>query len=157
MVIIAEVPALAENRRHPWSRHEDYRTGRLGLTSEVCPVVAIGLNTASAGRSCRLVQQRLRLLQIPGVEAFGEPIVNRDKQLIRVLASALAPPQPCEAGRGAQLPGFRLLAPGPIIAGFRSSLRFRREVASATRSPPSSRCPRTTGGIRLQTRRLRFG
>ena len=30
-------------------------------------------------------------------------------------------------------------------------LRFRREVASATCSPRSCRCPRTTGGIRLHT------
>ena len=42
--------------------------------------------------SCKLIQQRLRLLQILRAEAFGEPAVNRSKQLIRVLAFALALP-----------------------------------------------------------------
>ncbi len=59
-------------------------------------------------------EQRLRLLQILGVEAFGEPTVNRGEQLIRVLAFALALPQPCQAGRRPQLPHFRLLAARPV-------------------------------------------
>ena len=70
-----------------------------------------------AGRWFQLVQQRLRLQQILGVEAFGEPAVDRGEQLIRVLAFALALPQPCEAGRRAQLPHFRLLAARPVERG----------------------------------------
>jgi SAM domain (Sterile alpha motif) len=58
-------------------------------------------------------EKGLCLLQIPGVEAFGEPVVNRGEQLIRFLASALALPQACEAHRRAQLPGLGLLAARP--------------------------------------------
>ena len=43
-------------------------------------------------------EQSLRILQVPGVEAFGEPGVNRGEQRIRGLAFALALPQACEAG-----------------------------------------------------------
>src|SRR5689334_9118825 len=39
-----------------------------------------------------LGEKRLRLLQILGVEAFGEPVVDRGEQLIRLLALALALP-----------------------------------------------------------------
>ena len=62
-------------------------------------------------------EQRLRLQQILGVEAFGEPAVNRGEQFIRLMAFALAQPQPCQAGRRAQLPRFRLLAPRPVERG----------------------------------------
>jgi hypothetical protein len=40
----------------------------------------------------RFSEKRLRFLQILGVEAFGEPAVNRGEQLIRVLAFASALP-----------------------------------------------------------------
>jgi hypothetical protein len=62
-------------------------------------------------------KKRLRVLQIPTSEAFGKPAVNRGKQLIRVCAFALALPQPTQAGCCAQLPGFRLLAAGPVERG----------------------------------------
>ena len=45
-----------------------------------------------------LVQQRLRFQQILGVEAFGEPVVDRGEQFIRLLALALALPKPREVG-----------------------------------------------------------
>ena len=45
----------------------------------------------------RLTEQRLRLLQIERVKAFGEPAVNRNKQF----ASLLAAPEPREAHCGA--------------------------------------------------------
>src|SRR5947199_10446884 len=61
-----------------------------------------------------LGEKRLRLLQILGVEAFGEPVVDRGQEVIGVLALALALPQTCQAHRGAQLPGLRLLAAGPV-------------------------------------------
>ena len=41
----------------------------------------------------QLSEKRFRVLQIPGVEAFGEPVVNRREQFICVLAFALALPQ----------------------------------------------------------------
>src|SRR4051794_5735012 len=64
-----------------------------------------------------LGEQRLRLLQIFGVEAFGEPAINWGQQLIRLLAFALALPQACQTHRCAQLPHFRLLPACPIERG----------------------------------------
>jgi hypothetical protein len=54
--------------------------------------------TASIHRLTQFGEKRLRLQQILGVEAFGEPAVNRSEQLIRFPAFALAVPQPSEAG-----------------------------------------------------------
>ncbi len=62
-------------------------------------------------------EKRLRLLQILGVEAFGEPAVNRGEQFVRVPAFALPLPQACEADRRTQLPGFCLLAARPVERG----------------------------------------
>ena len=56
-------------------------------------------------------QQRLRLLQIARVEAFGEPPVNRSQELARLLHLALVAPEACEAHGGAEFPGFGLLLP----------------------------------------------
>src|SRR3954454_4660760 len=64
-----------------------------------------------------LGEKGLRLLQILGVEAFGEPVINRGEQLICLLTLALALPQACKAHRRAQLPGFGLLAAGPVERG----------------------------------------
>ena len=57
----------------------------------------------------QLLQQRLRFLQIARVEALRKPPVNRSKQFARLLHSALAAPEACEAHRGAEFPGPRLL------------------------------------------------
>src|SRR4051812_8975423 len=62
-------------------------------------------------------EQNLCLLQILGVEALGEPVINWGEQLIRLLAPTLALPQAGEAGRGAQFPHFRLLAASPVERG----------------------------------------
>jgi hypothetical protein len=42
----------------------------------------------------KLVEQRLRLLQIERVEAFSEPAVNRSQQFARLLRLTLIPPEP---------------------------------------------------------------
>src|SRR3954466_11856839 len=62
-------------------------------------------------------EKRLRVQQIFGVEAFGEPVVDRGEQFIGLLAFALALPQTCETGRCAQFPHFRLLTARPIERG----------------------------------------
>jgi hypothetical protein len=49
-------------------------------------------------------EQRPRVLQILSVKALGEPTVDRSQRHIGILVSALALPQPCEAGRSAQFP-----------------------------------------------------
>jgi len=49
------------------------------------------------------------VLQDRSVEAFGEPAVDRRKQVAGFGALALIAPQAGEAGGGAQLPDFRTL------------------------------------------------
>src|SRR6516162_5352782 len=60
--------------------------------------------------SCRQrVEQLLRLLQIAGVEAFGEPAIDRTEQFACVLHLALVAPEPRKARSSAELPGPCLL------------------------------------------------
>jgi hypothetical protein len=75
--------------------------GTLTLTSEVVAEKAV-LLTASLSR--QRLQQRLRLLQVSGVKAFGEPVVDRGQEVMGFLAFALLLPQASEAGSGPQLP-----------------------------------------------------
>src|SRR5262249_11284979 len=56
-----------------------------------------------------LRKQRFGILQIGGVEALGEPAVDRRQKLACLGGFALVAPQPGEAGRGTQLPRLRLL------------------------------------------------
>src|SRR5271156_5530111 len=44
----------------------------------------------------QLVEQRLGVFQVAGVEALGEPGVERGEEIARFGASALMPPQACE-------------------------------------------------------------
>src|SRR5262245_42305543 len=62
--------------------------------------------------SPQLVEQRLRLLQIGGIEALGEPAVDRCEEVAGFGATALIAPKPGEAHDGAQLPEFGLLLSG---------------------------------------------
>src|SRR5437660_1754637 len=81
----------------------------------------------SGGRSNRYIaqffKQRLGLLEVERVEPLGEPAVDRRQKLVRLGGLALVPPQPGEAGGGAQLPRLRLSGTGsldrPSIGGFR--------------------------------------
>jgi len=70
------------------------------------------------GLRAQLLQQRLRVLEVRRVEAFGEPGVDGLEQIAGVGALALALPEVGEGGGGAQLEGLRLLAPrdfeGPV-------------------------------------------
>jgi hypothetical protein len=52
-------------------------------------------------RQC--VEQRLRLFQVRGIEAFREPAVDGSQQFLRLSAAALFAQQPREIGGGAQL------------------------------------------------------
>src|SRR6516162_2300425 len=63
-------------------------------------------------RSPQLVQQRLRLLQIGSVEAFGEPAVDRSEEVAGFGAAALIAAQPGEAPGSAQFPELSLLLLG---------------------------------------------
>src|ERR1700687_5411451 len=55
----------------------------------------------------QLVEQRLCVHQVGGVEAFGEPAVDVGEHSARLIAITLLVEQPCEAHRRAQLPCFR--------------------------------------------------
>ena len=62
----------------------------------------------------QFTEQRLGFFQIGGVEAFGEPDVDRREQVACLVPAALLAPQPGEACRGAQL-----VAPRALLAGDR--------------------------------------
>src|SRR5262245_66320909 len=59
-----------------------------------------------------LLQQRLRLLEVSGVKALGEPAVDRREQLVGFSMLALLLPQAGQAHGRPQLQRFRLLATG---------------------------------------------
>jgi hypothetical protein len=69
----------------------------------------VGQEVFSSSR--QLVEQCLRLFQIGGVEALGEPAVDWRQQLARLGAPSLVAPQPRKAHRGAQFERARLLRP----------------------------------------------
>jgi len=60
----------------------------------------------------QLVQQRLRLLQIARVEAFGKPAVDRCEKVVGFGAAALVAMELGEADSGAQFPELGRLLHG---------------------------------------------
>ena len=66
-------------------------------------IVACTLRAAHRGLCLQLVEQRLRVFQIGGVEAFGEPVVNLGKLLAGLLATTSITQQSGEASRRAEL------------------------------------------------------
>ena len=58
------------------------------------------------GILCKLGEQRLRLLEIAGLEPLSEPAVNRSEQFACLAHLALVAPEACEADGGAEFPGF---------------------------------------------------
>jgi hypothetical protein len=73
-----------------------------------------------------VLQQRLRLLQIARVEAFGEPAVDGSKKFARLLHPALVAPEAREAHCGAQFPRFCLLLTGDGQSALEILIRFCR-------------------------------
>jgi hypothetical protein len=63
----------------------------------------LGAGFRLLANSCQLVEQRLGVLQIGGLEALGEPAVDRREKAVGRGASALLGPETGEAGRGTQL------------------------------------------------------
>ena len=59
--------------------------------------------------SSQFVEQRFCLFEVGGVEAFGEPAVDRREQVAGLGAAALLAAQPGEAHGGAQFPKLGLL------------------------------------------------
>ncbi len=79
----------------------------------------------------QLVQQRLRLFQVGGVEPLGEPAVDGSEEVAGFDGLALGMPEAGEAGRGAEFPGLGLLAPCKFervrIIGFGLGFAFEIE------------------------------
>src|SRR5262249_60091117 len=58
----------------------------------------------------QLIEQSLCLLQVQGIEPFGEPVVDRCKKIASLVPLALFAPQPRQAHRRPQFPGLGLLS-----------------------------------------------
>jgi hypothetical protein len=86
------------------------------------------IRTTRISSSRQLVEQRLRLFQIGGVEALGEPAINGCEQVARFGPPALFAPQPGEARRGAQLIGLCLLPSRDAQCLFEGALAFFNSV-----------------------------
>src|SRR6202048_12590 len=67
------------------------------------------IRTTRISSSRQLVEQRLCLFQVGGVEAFGEPAVDRPEEVAGFGAPALLAPEAGEIAGGAQFQRFRLL------------------------------------------------
>ncbi len=59
--------------------------------------------------SCQFVQQSLGVFQVRRVKAFGEPMIDREQEVVRLTVLAIVKPQPGETRRRAQLKRFRIL------------------------------------------------
>ena len=86
----------------------------------------------------QLVEQRLGLLQVERVEAFGEPAEDRSQKFAGLVPLALITPEPCEAHRRAQFEGLCLLLARNRKRTFEMRFRFRsiRLAPTAARFPP---------------------
>src|SRR5215472_354818 len=67
--------------------------------------------------SRQLIEQCLGFLQVLRRKALGEPAVNGREELVGFTRTCLVAHQPRTTGRGAQLPGFRLLRSRPVERG----------------------------------------
>ena len=74
----------------------------------------------------QLAEQRLRLLQIERVEAFGEPAVDRSEKIAGLCTPALIAPEPRHAHCGAQFPGLGLLLTRNCERTLEVRFRFHR-------------------------------
>src|SRR6516162_1497816 len=85
-----------------------------------------GVSTGVALR--QRVQQCLRLLQVRGVKALGEPAIDRCQQLVGFLSLALLLPESSEARSGAEFPRFRRLVLGDRHGVMEAGFGFRGVV-----------------------------
>src|SRR5215831_2288167 len=101
---------------------------RPGATSRSSPSGAPGMaGTRGVLRlSPQLFQQRLGLLQVSGVEALGEPAIDRGQQLAGLGTLALLLPEATQAHGGPQLERFGLLAAGDVQSPLQPDFRLRR-------------------------------
>src|SRR5262245_34329721 len=82
---------------------------------------------ASAGVALRQrLQQRFGLLQVSGVKALAEPVVDGRQERTGVVALALLLPQPTQAHPRPQLQRLRLLAAGNVEGLLKTGFRLCR-------------------------------
>lgn len=74
-------------------------------------------------RHRRVRRAGLGFLQVLRAEALGKPAVDGREEFVGVTGAALVAQQLRVGGRSAQLPGFRLLLPGPVERGDVVALR----------------------------------
>jgi hypothetical protein len=72
------------------------------------------LETREANGLSESIEQRLRRFQIGGLEALGEPVVDRQEERYCVSGTALIAPKAGEAGGPPQFPGERALPTCPV-------------------------------------------
>jgi hypothetical protein len=80
--------------------------GRACWDVRLAPLSDIGLRSRLLRQ---IVEQRLRLLQIARVEAFGEPAIDRREKIASLLRLFLIALETCEPHGSAEFPGFCLL------------------------------------------------
>ena len=81
----------------------------------------------------QIVEQRLRVLQVGGVESLGEPVVNIGEHGARFVAAIGVAQQPGEAHGGAQFPPFAALLPFDRDSFFEPLFR-RHQIGSAAQN-----------------------
>ena len=74
----------------------------------------------------QLIEQRLGLLQIERVEAFGEPIIDGGEKIAGLIPPALIAPEPRHARRRTQFPRLCLLLTSNRKRTLEIRFRFRR-------------------------------
>jgi len=113
---VVEPPGMAALGGRPYcTRHPRQRLGLLsrriplsGMPSHIQTAFrcsgGLHIPTASLLWIREIVQERFRRLEVSGVEALGEPVVDRLEQRSSISGSALIAQQPGEAHRGPQFP-----------------------------------------------------
>jgi hypothetical protein len=90
----------------------------------------------SSRRRCRqLIEELLRVAEVGGVEAFGEPAVGFGEKSAGVVGFALVQEETAQAQRRAQLPGFRALPPRNVDRLTERDLRIGLGRARAATLP----------------------
>ncbi len=91
-------------------------------------------------RSRQLVEHRLRLLQIGGVEPFGEPAVNGAEEVAGLGGLVLGVPEAGEGGRGAEFSELGGLGAGDVNGPVQRGLRLLL-VANRSDNQRLAHCP----------------
>jgi len=88
----------------------------------------------------QFVEQRLCVFEVGGIEAFGEPAVDRREQVVRFGAATLVAAEPVEDHIGALPLGIRLQAEAvETLGGASAPAAADRSCYSLRNSPATSR------------------